>query len=48
VHGLAVFHHDVVGDVHDVVDGAHAAGAYALPHPLGGGGDLHVFTMRAV
>ena len=24
VHGLAVLQHDVVGDIHDVVDGAHA------------------------
>ena len=42
VHGLAVFQHHVVGDVHDVVDGAHAGGAQPLPHPLGGGADLHV------
>ena len=42
VHGLAVLHHDVVGDVHQVVDGAHAHGADALAHPLGGGADLDV------
>ena len=42
VHGLAVLQHDVVGDVHDVVDGAHAGGAQPLSHPQGGGGDLHV------
>ena len=42
VHGLAVFQHDVVGNVHDVVDGAHAHGAQPLPHPLGGGDNLHV------
>ena len=42
VHGLAVLQHDVVGDVHDVVDGPHSHGAKPLPHPLGGGGDLHV------
>ena len=42
VHGLAVLQHDVVGDVHDVVDGAYAHGAQPLAHPLGGGGDLHV------
>ena len=42
VHGLAVLQHDVVGDIHDVVDGTHAHGAQPLPHPLGGGGDLHV------
>ena len=42
MHGLAVFQHHIVGDVHNVVDGPDAAGAEALPHPLGGGGDLHV------
>src|SRR5699024_9073654 len=42
VHGLAVLQHHIVGDVHDVVDGTHAHGAQPLPHPLGGGGDLHV------
>ena len=42
MHGLAVLQHDVVGDVHDVVDGAHAHGPQPLPHPLWGGSDLHV------
>ena len=42
VHGLAILQHNVVGNVHDVVDGAHAHAAQPLPHPLGGGGDLHV------
>ena len=42
VHGLAILQHHIVGDVHDVVDGAHAHAAQPLPHPLGGGGDLHV------
>ena len=42
VHGLAVLQHHVVGDVHDVVDGADAHAPQPLPHPLGGGGDLHV------
>ena len=42
VHGLAVLQHYIVGDVHDIVDGAHAHGPQPLPHPLGGGGDLHV------
>ena len=42
VHGLAVFQHHVVGDIHDVVDGADAHAPQPLPHPLGGGGDLHV------
>ena len=43
VHGLAVLEHDVVGDVDDVVDGAHAGVADTLAHPGGGRGDLHVF-----
>ena len=43
VHRLAVFEHDVVRDVHDVVDRAHAGVAQPLAHPLRGGGDLHVF-----
>ena len=42
VHRLAILQHNVVGDVHNVVDGAHTHGTQPLPHPLGGGGDLHV------
>ena len=42
VHRLAVLQHDIVGDIHDVVDGAHAHSPQPLPHPLGGGGDLYV------
>ena len=42
VHGLAVFQHHIVGDVHNVIDRPDAAGAEPLPHPLGGGADLHV------
>ena len=42
MHGLAILQHNVVGNVHDVVDGAHAHGAQPLPHPLGGGDNLHV------
>ena len=42
VHGLAVFQHDVVGDVHDVVDGPHPGGPQPLPHPQGRGADLYV------
>ena len=42
VHGLAIFQHNIVCDVHDVVDGPDSHGAQPLPHPLGGGGDLHV------
>ena len=42
VHGLAVLQHHIVGDVHDVVDGADAHAPQPLPHPLGGGADLYV------
>ena len=43
VHGLAILQHHIVGDIHDIVDGAHAAGPQPLPHPAGGGFDLNVF-----
>ena len=43
VHRLAILQHHIVGDIHDIVDGAHAAGPQPLPHPAGGGGDLDVF-----
>ena len=42
MHGLAVFQHHIVGNVHDVVDGPYPHGAQPLPHPLGRRGDLHV------
>ena len=42
MHGLAVFQHDVVGDVHDVVDGTDAGVPQPLPQPGGGGLDFHV------
>ena len=35
VHGLTVFQHDVVGDIHDIIDGADAAGTQAFPQPAG-------------
>ena len=43
VHGLAVFQHDVVCDVHDVVDGADAGVPQPFPHPCRRGLNLHVF-----
>ena len=42
VQRLAGEHHHVVGDVHDVVVRADAAGIEALDEPLGRGPDLHV------
>ena len=41
VHGLARFQHDEVGDVHDVVDGAHARAVEVFAHPLRRGADLY-------
>ena len=43
VHGLAVFQHHIVGDIHNVVDGAHAHSAQPLAHPAGGRLDSYVF-----
>ena len=42
VHGLAVLEHDIVCDVDDIVDRAHAAVAQALAHPRRGRADLDV------
>ena len=35
MHGLSVLFHNVVCDVHDVVDGADAGGCQAVLEPLG-------------
>ena len=42
MHGLTVFQHHIVGDVHDVVDGPHPIGAEPLAQPLGAGADFYV------
>ena len=42
VHGLAVFQHHIVGDVHNVVDGPYPVGTEPLAHPFGGGADFHI------
>ena len=42
VHGVAGFQHDEVGDVHHVVDGAHASAVEVLAQPHGAGADTHV------
>ena len=42
MHGLAVLQHDIVGNIHNVVDGPDAVGTEPLAHPLGAGADLHV------
>ena len=43
VHRLAVFEHDVVRDIDDIVDRAHAARAQALAHPARGRRDPDIF-----
>ena len=43
VHRLTVLEHDVVGNINDVVDRAHAAVAQSLAHPARGRRDLDVF-----
>ena len=43
VHRLTVLEHDVVGNINDVVDRAHAAVAQSLAHPARGRRNLDVF-----
>ena len=43
VHGLSVFFHDVVSDIHQIVDGPNAVGSQASLHPLRRRTDLDVF-----
>ena len=44
VHGLAVLLHHIVGDVHQIVDGADAAGRKPSLHPPGGRADFDIFA----
>ena len=44
MHGLAVLLHDIVGDIHQVVDGPDAAGGKPSAHPLRGRANLNVFA----
>ena len=37
MHRLAVFQHQIVGDVHDIVDRTYSQSAEAFPHPTGRG-----------
>ena len=43
MHGLAVFEHNIVGDVNDIIDRTDAQGAQALAHPAGRGLDTDIF-----
>jgi len=42
MHGVAVFQHDVVGDIHNAVDGAQARAVQIFTHPQGRGRDAHI------
>ena len=42
VHGLTQFQHNIVGNVNDVVDGAHACCAQTFTHPQRRGANLNV------
>jgi len=44
VHGLAVFDHDIVGNVDQIVDGTDPAGREPSLHPPGGGADLYILA----
>ncbi len=43
MHRLAVFFHNIVRNINDIVDRADAAGGQAALHPFGRGPDLDVF-----
>ena len=42
VHRLTIFQHDIVGDVHQIIDRTHAAGTKPFPHPAGRRTDLDI------
>ena len=42
MHRLTVFQHDIVCNVHDVVDRTHTVGAKSLTQPFGRGRDFHI------
>ena len=49
MHRVPGFQHHIIGDVHDVVDGAHAGRVERLAHPHRRRADLHIFdNARAV
>jgi len=47
VKGLRVLEQHIVGDVDDVVDGPHAAGAQASLEPIGTRADFHALDDSA-
>ena len=42
VHRLSVLFHDIIGDVHDIIDGTDTAGCQTALHPLGRGSKLYI------
>ena len=44
MHGLAIFLHDIVGDINQVVNGTDTAGSQPSLHPLGRRGDFDIGT----
>ena len=44
MHGLSVLFHDIVGDVHNIVDGTDTAGCQTALHPLGRRRKLYIFN----
>ena len=42
MHRLAIFHHDIVRNINNVVDGSHPAGTDPLSEPFGRGADLNI------
>ena len=47
MHGLAVLYHNVVGNIHDVIDGPEANAAKLSLHPCGRRSDLYVLYHTA-
>ena len=43
MHGLAILFHDIVSDIHQIVDGTDSAGCQSTLHPLGGRRNLDIF-----
>ena len=42
MHRLAIFQHNIVGNINDVIDGTHTVSAQTLTQPLGRRTDLHI------
>ena len=42
VHGLTVLQHNIIGNIHDVIDGTDTVCSQTLTHPLGRGANLYI------